>query len=74
VGDVNADGRLDIAMMGSGGESSYEDYPYGAYDPVTIRSALVLLGNGDGSFEFHHRGPWRGSRLQLLQIGLPGRL
>lgn len=49
VGDVNADGKLDIVGMRS-------DIVYGScdeyqcYDPVTTRSARVLLGYGDGSF------------------------
>ena len=49
VGDINADGKLDIVVMRSDTEySSCDDY--GCYDPVTTRSARVLLGYGDGSF------------------------
>lgn len=49
VGDVNADGKLDIVVMSSATEyGSCDDY--GCYDPVSTRSARVLLGYGDGSF------------------------
>ena len=49
VGDVNADGKLDIVESTS--VVAYTDDGYGNLsDPVTTRSARVLLGNGDGSF------------------------
>jgi hypothetical protein len=49
VGDVNGDGKLDVVAMRSDTQyGSCDDY--GCYDPVSTRSAWVLLGYGDGSF------------------------
>ena len=49
VGDVNADGTLDIAVTWS--STVYGSYGYwGNYDPVTTGHVNVLLGYGDGSF------------------------
>jgi Calx-beta domain/FG-GAP-like repeat len=49
VGDVNADGKIDIVATTS--QTRYASYGYyGGYDPTTTDSVTVLLGYGDGSF------------------------
>ena len=50
AGDVNADGKLDIVVMTNSVAYSYDAASDSYYDPVTTRTARVLLGNGDGSF------------------------
>ena len=50
VGDVNADGKLDLVAAHHSTTYSGYNYYYGYYDPVTTDYASVLLGNGDGSF------------------------
>jgi hypothetical protein len=49
VGDMNADGTLDL--VASTWKTTFESYGYsGGYNPTTIESSKVLLGFGDGTF------------------------
>ena len=49
LADVNADGKLDVVVLKN--EVAYGSCDdYGCYDPVTTRTARVLLGHGNGSF------------------------
>src|SRR5262249_12571949 len=53
VGDVNGDGKLDIAVTGNTSYTSPGFYGYYGYYPgntTTHGYANVLLGNGDGTF------------------------
>src|SRR5690606_38592526 len=49
VGDIDADGKLDVALIKSEVHYSFDESG-NYYDPVTTHSVGVLLGFGDGSF------------------------
>lgn len=57
VGDLNGDGKMDLAVSGfdqysTGPYTAYTYYgtPYTKYGTVTQRTVNVLLGNGEGTF------------------------
>ena len=65
VGDFNADGNLDLAMV-----NDYALSYYGNYDPDPSNGLSVMLGNGDGSFQTPLNVPlYQGTKATSVAVG-----
>jgi hypothetical protein len=70
VGDLNGDGKLDLAVMASWGYSvGGGGYYGGGTTPVSFSNVNVLLGHGDGTFTDAHIVPLSGTNPSAITTG-----